>query len=157
CALTELALWEARLDDAQTLVLEARDHLAQSDDLVTLSAVVAMQLRVEADRAERARALRRGVGEGAIPWLERGLRGVRGREAGAVAGTSFLTLNLLQCAAEWSRAAGEADAASWTAFSNAAESGGLRYRLAYGRWREAEAQMTRGDRPAATRSLRQAH
>ena len=157
CALTELALWEARLDDAQTLVLEARDHLAQSDDLVTLSAVVAMQLRVEADRAERARALRRVVDEVAIPELKAELEALRERASGRVAGTSLLTLNLLQCAAEWSRAAGEADAASWSAFSNAAESGGLRYRLAYGRWREAEAQMTRGDRPAATRSLRQAH
>ncbi|HKA50969.1 MAG TPA: AAA family ATPase [Candidatus Dormibacteraeota bacterium] len=157
CALAELALWQGRLDDARAHALEARGHLAGSDDLYNRAAVIAMLLRVEADRAERARALRRAVDEEALQEAKAEFEALRDLASTGVAGTSLLTLHLLQCRAEWSRAAGEADPASWTAFSNAAELGGLLYRLAYGRWREAEAHMTHGDRPAASRSLRHAH
>lgn len=157
CALAELALWEGRLEDARALVLEARDHLAMSDDLHTLAFVIAMLLRVEADRAERARALRRPVDEVPLQEAQAAFEALRKRASTRAGGTSLLTLHLLQCSAEWSRAAGEADLGAWAAFNQAAELGGLRYKFAYGRWREAEALMAGGDRPAATRSLQEAY
>jgi len=157
CALAELALWEGRVDDARAHALEARGHVAASDDLYTLAAVIAMLLRVEADRAERARALRRAVDEEALQEAQGDFKGLRDRASTRAAGTSLLTLYLLQCRAEWSRAAGENDPAHWAALSQAADLSGFRYRMAYGRWREAEALMAGGDRSAATHSLGQAH
>ena len=157
CTLAALALWEGRLEDARRWVLEARGHVATSEDLHTLAAVIAMLLRVEADRAERARALRRAVDELALQEAQAAFEALRERASTRGGGMSLVTLHLLECRAEWSRAAGEADPGAWAAFSQAVELGGFRYRFAYGRWREAEALMAVGDRSAATRSLGQAY
>lgn len=150
CALAELAIWEGRLDDARATVLEAFDHVGASDDESSVAALTAMRLRVEADRAQLARALRRPVDVAALP--------VAGADTGPGSEVSLLELRLLQCEAERSRAGPRPDPAPWTAFSAAAERIGARYRAAYGRWREAEALLAAGaGRLAATDSVREAH
>ncbi len=153
----ELALEEVDPERAATAVSAGWAHLDAGDDTVLVGPLCALGLRAAADRAERARALRRPTdiaaaeADGATAqrradalWAEHPPTTASGRAVQAL------------CAAEAARLAETADAAAWHAVADAWTAIPMPYPAAYARLREAEASLMSGAREDATRTLGQA-
>jgi len=154
--LAELALWRGHLDQAKQLVAEAMPLVAASPRYA--APIYALGLRVEADRAELARARRPGQpapDDGtATALLER-----LGQVAASPAAAGILDLAAWHALglAERTRQAGQPDPAAWAAAVVAWERLGQPYRVAYACFRQADALLASGgDRDAATETLRRA-
>jgi DNA-binding CsgD family transcriptional regulator/tetratricopeptide (TPR) repeat protein len=149
CGLAEVALWRGDLDQAKQLVAEAVP-LVQGNPRYA-APVYALGLRVEADRAELARAHHPGQpapdDATATALLER----VRDAAAGpAAAGLPELAAWQATALAEQTRQQGPPDPAAWAAAVAAWERLGQPYRAAYAGYRHAEALLaTTGDRDTA--------
>jgi DNA-binding CsgD family transcriptional regulator/tetratricopeptide (TPR) repeat protein len=155
--LAELAVWEARYDDARALVAEGLGLIGELDEPVAAAYLYANGLRAEADRAAEARVLRRDgeladaarVGrallDGARALIRRpGPAGGWKREVGALAA---------QCEAEAARLAGAHDPDAWAAGVAAWEGLAMPYPAAYCRWRQAEALLALGTARDRAREL----
>jgi DNA-binding CsgD family transcriptional regulator len=120
--------------------------------------VYALGLRIEADRAELARARRPGqlVGDdGAAAALLKRVQDAA--ESPAAAGIPELAAWQTTALAERTRQQGPSDPAAWAAAAAAWERLGRPYSLAYACFRQAEALLAgHGDRDAATEALRRA-
>jgi DNA-binding CsgD family transcriptional regulator len=158
--LAELALWEARYDDARTLVEEGLGFTADLDEPLAAAYLCVTGLRAEADRADEARALRRaGEAEEARRVGSRLLDRSREiiarpgpangwkREVGALA---------TQCEAEATRVAGASDADAWARAVAAWEALAMPYPAAYCRWRQAAALLAPGRSRGRARELLEA-
>jgi len=119
--------------------------------------LLALGLRVEADRAELAAARQdhdtladaRLVAEGLVAWA-------RGTLAGS--GVAWRGALLDTCEAEWTRVLGEVDPQRWLEAVAGWDEAGYPYPAAMARWRAAEALLVkRGDRGLAGDLLRQGH
>ena len=132
-------------------------HLDAGDDTVLVGPLCALGLRAAADRAERARALRRPTdiaaaeADGATAqrraealWAEHPPTTASGRALQAL------------CAAEAARLAETADAAAWHAVADAWTAIPMPFPAAYARLREAEASLMSGARDDAAATLGQA-
>jgi DNA-binding CsgD family transcriptional regulator len=156
CGLAELALWRSELNHARALVAEAVPLVAASPRRA--APLYALGLRVEADRAELARARRPGEvagddGTGAA-LLERLHEAATGL---AAAGIPELAAWHLLGRAERTRQHGRPDPAAWAAAATVWERLGQPYRVAYAGFRQAEALLAgAGDRDAAATALRRA-
>jgi DNA-binding CsgD family transcriptional regulator/tetratricopeptide (TPR) repeat protein len=153
----EVAAWRGRLDEAAAAV--AGGLAALRGPLVDLRAcmLLALGLRVEADRAGLAAARHdhdtladaRLVADGLVQWARGTLAGSRVAWRRAVLAT---------CEADYARVQGEADPERWLAAVAAWEESGHPYPLALARWRAAEALLARrGDRALAAELVRQSH
>jgi DNA-binding CsgD family transcriptional regulator len=154
--LAELALWRGDLEQARALVAEAVP-LVKADPRYG-APLYALGLRVEADRAELARARHSGQPPSndrtAAALLER-LQAAAGGPAGA--GLPELAAWHATALAEQTRRDGPSDPAAWTAAAAAWERLGQPYRLAYACFRQAEALLAAaGDRKAAAEALSRA-
>jgi DNA-binding CsgD family transcriptional regulator len=154
--LAELALWRGDLEQARQLVAEAVPVVEANPRHA--APLYALGLRIEADRAELARARRHGeavlddgtaaallerLDHAAASPLARGLPELAAWQATALA--------------ERTRQQGTPDPAAWAAAASAWEQLGRPYRLAYACFRQAEALMAgTGDREAAGEALRRA-
>jgi DNA-binding CsgD family transcriptional regulator/tetratricopeptide (TPR) repeat protein len=153
--LAELALWRGDPEQAKQLVAEGVPLVAANPRYA--APVYALGVRVEADRAELARA--RHSGE-AVPddgtaaaLLERVREAAEGPAAGIPAPAAWWAT----AAAERTRRDGRPDPAAWAAAAAAWERLGQPYRLAYACFRQAEALLAAaGDRHAAAGALRRA-
>lgn len=153
----ELANDEDRADRAATAVTAGLDRLAGGDDKVLVAPLGAAGLRAAADRAERARALRRpddvdaALAEGAI---------VRARlEAlwrDAPPTTASARGYRAQCLAEAGRLAATSEPLAWRAAAEAWAVLPMPYPMAYARFREAEGWLIQGSRAEAEAALGQA-
>jgi DNA-binding CsgD family transcriptional regulator/tetratricopeptide (TPR) repeat protein len=154
--LAELALWRGDPEQARQLVAEGVP-LAEANPRYAAPLYV-LGVRVEADRAELARARHSGA---AVPddGTAAALLG-RAREAAegpAAAGLPDLPGWHAAAAAERTRRDGRPDPAAWATAVAAWERLGRPYRLAYARFRQAEALLAAaGDRDAAAEALRRA-
>jgi DNA-binding CsgD family transcriptional regulator len=147
--LAELALWRGDLEQAKRLVAEAVPLVAAN--LRYAAPLYGLGMRVEADRAELARARhpRRpapddGTATALLERLDQAVAGPAG--AGIPELAAWHTLGL----AERTRQAGQPDPAAWAAAAAAWERLGQPYRIAYAGFRQAEALLAAGDRESAT-------
>jgi DNA-binding NarL/FixJ family response regulator len=153
--LAELALWRGNLDQAKQLVAEAVPLV--EDDPRYAAPLYALGVRIEADRAELARARRPGEqarDDGTASALLQGLD---------QAATSPVAAGLPELAAWHATARAErtrqqrSDPAAWAAAAAAWERLDQPYRVAYACFRQAEALLAGGgDRDTATEALRRA-
>ena len=153
-AWAELSIDAGQPDDAIAAVDMGAERLAGGDDTVLVGPLAAAGLRAAADRAERARALRRPADAAAAEAAGERIRErvVALRAAGTPATGSARTV-LALCDAEADRLAEVTDAAAWTAVADAWASIPMPYPAAYARSRAAEAALVAGDRDGATVAL----
>jgi DNA-binding CsgD family transcriptional regulator/tetratricopeptide (TPR) repeat protein len=149
CGLAELALWRGDLEQARQLVAQAVPQVEANPRHA--APVYALGLRVEADRAELARARhdRQPASDDgtAAALLARLGQAATGR---AAAGLPELAAWQALGLAERTRQQGPSDPAAWAAAAAAWERLGQPYRVAYAGFRQAEALLAAGDRDAAT-------
>jgi DNA-binding CsgD family transcriptional regulator len=153
--LAELALWRGQLDQAKQLVAQAVPLVAANPRYA--APLYALGVRVEADRAELARARHPGQpapdDATATALLER-LDQVA--ESPAAAGLPELAAWHALGLAERTRRDGRPDPDAWAAAVAAWERLGQPYRIAYAGLRQAEALLAAGDRDTAAAVLRHA-
>lgn len=161
-AQAELAYWDGRLADAREAVASGLAALAASDDVFLTAPLVALGMRVEAERAEAARAWRDEAAlasaESSGSTLEATCDGLMARlaEAGRKP-TPGTAAALAWAAAEHRRLVGRTDPGAWAAVAAAWDELGQPAAAAYARIREAEAHlMATRERDAATATLRPA-
>jgi DNA-binding CsgD family transcriptional regulator/tetratricopeptide (TPR) repeat protein len=150
--LAELALWRGDLEQARALVAEAVPLVAANPRYA--APVYALGLRVEADRAELARARHPSQpatdDATATALLERLAQAIAGpAAAGLPERAAWHTLGL----AERTRQQGQPDPAAWAAAVATWERLGQPYRTAYAGFRQAEALLATGDRHSAATVL----
>jgi DNA-binding CsgD family transcriptional regulator len=151
--LAELALWRGDLEQAKQLVDEAVPPAAANPRYA--APVYTLGMRIEADRAELARARRPGQpapdDATATALLERLVQASGGP---AAAGIPELAAWHATALAERSRREGQPDPAAWAAAATGWEQLGQPYRVAYACYRQAEAMLAgAGDRDTAATVL----
>ncbi len=157
-----LALWQNDLTAATQAVEGGLEHIADNDDVWFAAPLVWHGMRVEAERAERARASFRD--DDVSKAIERGetLRKLAlemcksGRQQGAL--RLVVDAYDVMCEGEMLRIRGEAAPDVWSVVATSWEQLGQPYPGAYANWRWAEALLARpngGTR--AARRLRDAH
>jgi DNA-binding CsgD family transcriptional regulator/tetratricopeptide (TPR) repeat protein len=153
--LAELALWRGDLDQAKQLVAQAVPQVAANPRYA--APIYALGLRVEADRAELARARRPGQpapdDATATTLLDRLEQAAAGP---AAAGLPELAAWQATARAELTRQQGRPDPAAWAAAAAAWQRLGQPYRVAYAGFRHAEALLAARDRDSAAVVLRHA-
>ncbi|MBV9465960.1 MAG: hypothetical protein JO169_07590, partial [Solirubrobacterales bacterium] len=151
----ELRRRRRELPEARAAVAQALDRLELcTDDVARITRVTAAGLRVEADLAQRARDLRERQDE--RDALARARIHMQRLRAAAQAGGPVERAYLAQGKAELARARGRHDARLWATAAEAWAAINRPYIAAIARWREAEAQVERGDRAAAAEPARAA-
>jgi DNA-binding CsgD family transcriptional regulator/tetratricopeptide (TPR) repeat protein len=148
-ALTELAVWQGRYDDARREAATGLELLAHTGDPELASRIAAVGVRAEADRAELVRRTggRSGGGDGlqvASGLVER-LAALGGTvEARNAPDSTEVTAALRTGEAELARLGDRPDPAPWRAALAAWEAIGFTYQAAYARFRLAEAALASG-------------
>jgi predicted ATPase/DNA-binding CsgD family transcriptional regulator len=143
------------LELAQAAVRDAVDRMEVcTDDIARIAAVSLAGVRVEADRAQRARDL----GEPAVrrDALARAKLHLARVQAAAQDGGPVEQARLALATAEMARARGRAAAPAWSRAALACEALALPYPAAIARWREAECRAQSGDRDGAAGAAREA-
>ena len=153
----ELAIDEDRPDRASVAVLAGLDRLAGGDDKVLVAPLGAAGLRAAADRAERARALRRpadvdaALADGAV--VRERLEALwRDTPPGTASALGYRAL----CLAEAGRLAAASEPLAWRTAAEAWAVLPMPASLAYARFREAEAWLIQGSRVEAEAALGEA-
>jgi len=158
----EFAYWDGRLVDAREAASSGLAVLATSDDVFLTAPLVALGMRIEAERAEAGRAwgddAALGSAEASGASLAATIAELRARFADAgrqpTPGTSAA---LASAAAEHERLLGRTDAAAWAAVAAAWDKVMQPAPAAYARIRQAEAHLTTArDRESAQAVLRAA-
>jgi len=151
-ALSDLRRRRGELEGARAAIQEALDRIEVcTDDAMRVAAIGAAGVAVEADIAQRARdlddrdALRQAL-------LEADIHMSRARAAAESAGP-VEAVWVTTAEAELARALGDNDPKLWDRAAAGWESLDRAYLAARARWRQAEACVERGDRPAATCAL----
>jgi DNA-binding CsgD family transcriptional regulator len=153
----EVAAWQGRLEEAAAAVAGALAALKGPLGDLRACMLLALGLRVEADRVALAVARHdpetvadaRLVADELLRWAHGTLGGSE---------VAWKRALLATCEAEWARAQGQDDPDGWLAAVAAWEASGHPYPLAVARWKAATALLARrGDRAQAADLLRQAH
>ncbi|HEX8976873.1 MAG TPA: AAA family ATPase [Solirubrobacteraceae bacterium] len=156
----ELELWRGRPERARELLAEGLEKLGPGENLLHIPSLHSTGARVEADRAELARARREeAAAEQAIALAQAHHdRLAELLVPGATASTPpEAAAHLATCAAELGRALGRPDPEGWEASAALWRGHGNLYRIAYAEFRHAEALVsTRGPRPHARAALQSA-
>jgi DNA-binding CsgD family transcriptional regulator len=144
-----------QLPEARAAVAAALDRLEVcTDDVMRIARLSAIGVRIEADFAQRGRDLReRAMVREAIARARIHVDRLRAAaQDGGPVEQAWSTTGK----AELARARGRHDPALWIAAADAWEAIERPYPVAVSRWRAAEAQVERGDRPAAAESAQAA-
>jgi ATP/maltotriose-dependent transcriptional regulator MalT len=153
----ELELWRGQPDVARERLAEGLGKLGTGENLLHIPSLHSTGARVEADRAEHARARRdRSVAADAAAAAQAHHdRLAELLELNAGANTPpEASAHLATCAAELARARGAPDPARWETAVELWQGHGNRYRVAYATFRHAEALVvTRGPRSQAQAAL----
>jgi ATP/maltotriose-dependent transcriptional regulator MalT len=150
--LAELALWRGDLEQARQLVAEAVPVVEANPRYA--APLYALGARIEADRAELARARRHGeavLDDGTATTLLELLG--QAAASPAAAGLPELAAWHATAVAERTRQQRPSDPAAWAAAVTAWERLGQPYRIAYAGFRQAEALLASGDRDMAAALL----
>ena len=145
----ELARRNGNIDRARAAIDDTIDRIEYcSDDLARITAAAAAGLRVEGDAGQGARD--RQDAEAEKRARERADALIERTRLAAESSGPVEEAELATAEAEYARATDAAAPSTlWTRAAAAWESLGRPYPVAYARWREAEALMTRRDRDAA--------
>jgi ATP/maltotriose-dependent transcriptional regulator MalT len=159
----ELGLWQGRLEEAQAAVQEGLDRVAETDERVRSGRLLWLGMRIQADRADLARARH---DQGQVEAAIRAADALASRAAAMApnplvpGATPILATSAVAALfrGERSRLEGRSDPAQWQAAATAWLALGRPYPTAYAQWRLAEALLV-GKQPAsqAVESLRAAH
>jgi DNA-binding CsgD family transcriptional regulator len=159
--LVELYLTTGRPDEAATAAAEGLGRLGETSDRFYQTELLALGAQAEADRAEIARAAR----DASTAMAAEAAAARYGDELAAWAAElsdpdtfgGSLAADAAICAAEARRAAGVADADAWRAASRSADRSRTAWRIAYARYRLAEALLgARAPRKDAAAALGEA-
>lgn len=159
----ELAIWQGRLEDAAVAVAEGLQLVAQSDEQRFAGRLLMLGLRVQADRAELARARQADADAAAAQQAGYALLEEAGRLAANPLDPAASVLPdcpafAATCKAEKSRLDGRSNPEMWADAATRWDELGRPYPAAYARWRQAEACLSiKSTRPMAGPVLRQAH
>jgi DNA-binding CsgD family transcriptional regulator len=164
-ARAQLALNTGNLEAAHQAAVEGLDTLTGSPSLPEVLAIVTLSdlaLRIEADRAQVARARRDLIGEhGAVDssrTVSARTLAVRTRACPAVRRPEVLGAHRALCDAEVGRAEGQLDPDGWHRVATASAFEGGPHQVAYAGFREAEALLASGgDRARAIDALTAVH
>ena len=164
-ARAQIALNQGDLDAAHRAALDGLDTVTGSESepgVVTTVTLAGLGLRIEADRAQLGRARRDPTEEqGAVDsarTVAAQTLALRVRTAAAAQRPEVTGAHRALCEAEVGRAEGRWDPDVWCRAADAGTAEGDPQRVAYARFREAEAVLaTRGDRPRALEALTAAH
>jgi ATP/maltotriose-dependent transcriptional regulator MalT len=152
CGLAELALWRGDLDQAKQLVAQAVPQVEANPRYA--APIYALGVRIEADRAELARARHPGQpapdDNTATALLDRLAQTAQGP---AAAGLPELAAWQATARAECTRRDGPSDPAAWATAAAAWQRLGQPYRTVYAGYRHAEALLATGDRDTAAQVL----
>ncbi|MGP0052356.1 MAG: ATP-binding protein [Solirubrobacteraceae bacterium] len=144
----ELAARRGDLDGARAAVQNALDRMELcTDDVIRIARVSAVAVRIEADRAQRARDLR--LASERRDALLRARIHVDRLAAAAQEGGPVESAHLAQGRAELAGARGRAAGRDWARAASAWEAIGRPYRQAVAQWRGAEALVAAAKRPEA--------
>ncbi|HEX3977301.1 MAG TPA: AAA family ATPase [Solirubrobacteraceae bacterium] len=147
----DLLIRRRDLAGAQRAVQDALDRLEVcTDDVMGIARISCVGMRVEADRAERARDLREPADR--RDALARARIHVDRLAAAAQDGGPVERARLAQGKAEMARARGRGGAKEWRRAAEAWEQVERPYPMAFARWREAEALAAADDRPGAAQA-----
>jgi hypothetical protein len=151
-SLAQIAMSGGQLDEARILVREGFSLLGDVRHPAVLE-LVTVGLRVLGDIAAVARADHdqravESVRREAVEMAQRGLS-IVGPLHGAPAPSPEPLANELQCSAELTRIDGRSDPQVWSRVARAWDEFGAPYRVAYARFREAEANLALGQIPEA--------
>jgi ATP/maltotriose-dependent transcriptional regulator MalT len=161
----ELGLWQGRLEEAQAAAQDGLDRVAKTDERVRSGRLLWLGMRIQADRAELARARH---DQGQVEAAIRAADALASRAAAMApnplvpGATPILATATSAVAAlfrgERSRLEGRSDPAQWQAAASTWLALGRPYPAAYAQWRQAEALLV-GKQPAnrAVEPLRAAH
>jgi DNA-binding CsgD family transcriptional regulator len=152
----EAALWQGAPGEALDVVEGGLAAVAGSDDPVQVLRLCALGLRAAADAAlHPAPGPSGAVGPRRRPGAEAAAR-LHARAAEVAAGAPLLpvpaALRAL-CEAEHARSQGPVAAAIWASLADRWAELGTPYPAAYARWRQGEAAVAAGERPAAVAPL----
>ena len=151
----ELAVDDGRLEDASAAVEVGAARLAEGDDKILVGPLCTVGLRAAADRAERARALRRpadvAAAEAAGGVVHERSEALWGDQPPATQSGRAIQS---QCAAEWIRVGGATDLERWRLVAVAWDVIPMPYPAAYAWYRAGEAALIDGRRDDAEASLR---
>jgi DNA-binding CsgD family transcriptional regulator len=151
----ELRARQRNLDAARVAVEHALDRIELcTDDVMRISHVSVTAVRVEADRAQRARDL--GQPADRRDALTRARMHVERLDAAAQEGGPVERARLAQGRAELARARGRRAHKEWARAAAAWEAVKRPYPVAIARWREAEAHVAAGQRAPAIAAAGQA-
>jgi DNA-binding CsgD family transcriptional regulator/tetratricopeptide (TPR) repeat protein len=161
-ALAELALWQGDHEAARDAIRDGLTRAADTEEALLVAPLLTLGVRAEADRAERARAGRLDVELAAAVAAGRDLvaRQVVLVEEMHAAGRSpapSVLAELSGARAELSRLEDASDPSRWEEAARSWDVLHRPYAVAYARWRQAAATVTRGDRSGAGPILREAH
>ncbi|HTJ75335.1 MAG TPA: AAA family ATPase [Acidimicrobiales bacterium] len=142
-----LALWEGRLDDAGRAVEDGLAGLGDTEEVWFVAPLVWHGLRVEAERADGARARRAaaeldGARRGGAVLLARMRRLAAASARAPRASRQIVEAYERLCEGELSRVMGASAAGPWLAAVDAWDGVGQRYPAAYARFRAAEAMLS---------------
>jgi DNA-binding NarL/FixJ family response regulator len=151
-----VALATGDLSTARKAIRHTLDVFDATEDMGPLVALLAIGLRVEADRANVGRSCRDTELEAAATAAARTLA-ERARMAAPDNPTPLAAADLALCEAELRRAEGRSDPERWLKTSDAFAATARPYTAAYARFREAEAVLAEGDRARAVAALNAAH
>jgi DNA-binding CsgD family transcriptional regulator/tetratricopeptide (TPR) repeat protein len=149
-ALTELAVWQGRYDDARREAATGLELLAHTGDPELASRIAAVGVRAEADRAELVSRTGGRSGGGDVLQVATGLVERLAALAGTVEArnapeSTEVMAALLTGEAELARLGDRPDPARWRAAVAAWDAIGFAYQAAYARFRLAEATLASGD------------
>ncbi|MQB00037.1 MAG: AAA family ATPase [Actinobacteria bacterium] len=159
-AVAELRLWQARPDDARASVAAGLDAVSHTAEASRLGHLLTLGLRAEADRAQLARA------RGAVDQASEAIAAARALLARAktldpdpfdpdLSPWPEVRARSTNADAEMARAEGNEDPALWHRTAVLWHGFDRPYRVAYARWREAEAALGGGHpRNVASAALR---
>ena len=152
----ELAWWSDACDKARAHIDAGFAVVTGSEEYHLLCRLASLGVRVEADEAERARAL------GDVDRVDAASERAAAMLAASpstmtIAGDPEAAAQLQLAHTEHARLRGADDPAGWRDVAADWDALGQPYRACYARWRLAQAELCAGDRRAAVTALRAAH
>ncbi len=150
--LAACAVWSGDPDEAHSIVVAGAEQVGDTEMVLFAAPLLAIGIRAEAERAERARAL------GHQPQVEDAAAAARSLLArleigNADNGTDRLACELATATAELSRLLGDNDPGPWLASTQMQLDAARPYQAAYSQWRAAEALAHTGGSSGTIRQL----
>jgi DNA-binding CsgD family transcriptional regulator len=157
--LADLATWQGDDDAARSAMAKALRYLGDSEETTVAIELCRTGLRAAADSAQRAHDRHANPSELADIYATGQQFLALTRQSLGRLGTNFPVVSALAaaCEAEFTRLESRSDPQKWAALAGSWDALSRPYEVAYARWRQAEALLSRKASKPAAGVLRQAH